>query len=307
MPAVDYVFPTHTKQLYRWVAKQREQWKLAQSNDPKAQITPSQIQQLVQIGLGTSIGPTNPRWEALFAELKKFKQEHGHLRVPSMEKEFAALYKVLGSTLGASAKLWSVLLTLFSNLVFFLNTLQWVIRQRQDWRKVLNGDTSTGCLDTEQIERLIDIGLGNASGPFDFNSEIKAQEWNDKYNLLVEFHKEHQHAEVIDRKEPDQYSSLAAWISKFREVSFLRFLLQTAANPCPFSLATFSETQRASYQNRQSIAATGEKKDKKGGVMTDDQFKKLKALGMRMEVIKQPDFDTRFAQRKYCHYLNVSY
>jgi hypothetical protein len=96
--------------------------------------------------------------------------------------------------------------------------------------------------------------------------------------------------EVIDRKEPDQYSALAAWISKFREVIFYRFLLQTVANPCPFSLATFSETQRASYQNRQSIAATGEKKDKKGGVMTDDQFKKLKALGMRMEVHNTTDF-----------------
>jgi hypothetical protein len=33
--------------------------------------------------------------------------------------------------------------------------------------------------------------------------------------------------------------------------------------------------------------------------MTDEELNKLKALGLRLEVLKQPDFDTRFAQRTW--------
>jgi hypothetical protein len=47
------------------------------------------------------------------------------------------------------------------------------------------------------------------------------------------------------------------------------------------------------------VALTGEKKDKmSNGCMTDEQLQKLKSLGVRLEVFKQPDFATRFAQRK---------
>jgi hypothetical protein len=45
------------------------------------------------------------------------------------------------------------------------------------------------------------------------------------------------------------------------------------------------------------VALTGEKKFKLG-CMTDEQLQKLKALGVRLEIFKQPDFDTRFTQRK---------
>jgi hypothetical protein len=87
--------PTADKQLHSWILKQREQWKLAQANDQFAQITSSQIQKLAWVGLGnTMFGPINARWDEMFLQLAKFKEEHGHLRVPSMEKDFASLYKV---------------------------------------------------------------------------------------------------------------------------------------------------------------------------------------------------------------------
>jgi hypothetical protein len=87
--------PTSDKPLHSWILKQREQWRLSRANDLHAQISPSQIQQLVEVGLGnTAFGPINPRWEEMFVQLVKFKEEHGHLRVPSMDKKFASLYQV---------------------------------------------------------------------------------------------------------------------------------------------------------------------------------------------------------------------
>jgi hypothetical protein len=59
---------------------------------------------------------------------------------------------------------------------------------------------------------LIGLGMGNALGPFDFNSENRQNEWNKCYQLLISYVEEHGNADVIERKERDQHYSLAQWI-----------------------------------------------------------------------------------------------
>ena len=82
----------------------------------------------------------------------------------------------------------------------------------------MNGDDISSLL-PEQIQRLIDLGMGNAhQGPFDFNSEVRNNEWEAKFQLLVAYKNEHGTVEVIRRKERDQQSVLAGWLGEFRQL-----------------------------------------------------------------------------------------
>jgi Helicase associated domain len=88
-------------------------------------------------------------WDEFFGELQDFKRVHGHVHVTIYHKEHASM--------------------------FF-----WLTNQRDQWKKrlkqlqgqpIVKGDPRCTVSD-EQIQRMIDIGLGDEEGPTDFRKVV---------------------------------------------------------------------------------------------------------------------------------------
>jgi hypothetical protein len=101
---------------------------------------------------------------------------------------------------------------------FFL-LWQWLCRQKQEWRKAVNGEKNA--ILPEQIQRLIDLGLGDTKGPSAFHDERRKEDWENSFQLLVKYKEDHDgDLSMIKRKEKDEYHSLAGWVGEFRIAHF---------------------------------------------------------------------------------------
>jgi hypothetical protein len=136
-----------------------------------------------------------------------------------------------------------LLLTLLSIFAF---ALQWLGRQKQEWRKAVNGEKCA--LLPDQVQRLIELGLGNARGPTDMNTAARKQDWENSFQLLVKYKEDHDgDLSMIKRKERDEYHSLAGWVGKFRNVLFFCFCFLTSnSSPCTAFFETFSQKRKES-------------------------------------------------------------
>jgi Helicase associated domain len=126
--------------------------------------------------------------------------------------------------------------------------------QKRQWRNKLNGKEGKVPVAQieKQIQKLIEIGVGDSNGPFAFARDKKPTSWLARWNELVQFKKIHGHCDV-SRKRHSDHLELAGWC----------------------------QTQRERFKNRQHMAETGDTIKGSPRCLSDDQLNKLVALGFR--------------------------
>jgi Helicase associated domain len=130
--------------LYRWICKQKLHWtKFLRGDYASSKLTPEKIQKLIDVGLGTSQGPTSNKkelddraWEENFANLVKYKNEHGHTDLTKRKQQDDEIQKLAS----------------------------WVETQRSNFNRrqhrAATGVKKRGaCMTDAQLERLCSIGF----------------------------------------------------------------------------------------------------------------------------------------------------
>jgi Helicase associated domain len=156
-------------------------------------------------------------WDMHYSSLLAFREEKGHTNVPGKNPAFSTLYN-------------------------------WLTIQRQEWRKVVRGESSS--LNEVHIQKLTDAGLGSKEGPTNPKVQNETMAWERSKNELIEFKEIHGHVNVSEHTHGENYKKLAGWVRQ----------------------------QKINYQNMQHIAATGKKKDMQGGIMTKTQLEQLEDI-----------------------------
>lgn len=143
-------------------------------------ITQERINKLDSIGFEWRVhGDDSTSWKDKFALLRSFQREHGHCIVPHN-------YVTAGS----------------------VNLGLWVANQRM-FKKKFDKGLSSCCITQARIDKLISIG-------FEWTIRGDDKSWNDKFELLRAFQREHGHCNV-----PRNYSTagsvnLGFWVSHQR-------------------------------------------------------------------------------------------
>jgi Helicase associated domain len=131
--------------LYAWIARQKIEWNKFKRGEASA-LNLEKIQQLIDVGLGTSQGPKNCKreqdeksWDEYFERLVKFRNEHGNmdlLKKGSKKTESAELHK----------------------LATWMDTQRGNFKRRQH-RAATGEKKKGGCMTDAQLERLCSIGF----------------------------------------------------------------------------------------------------------------------------------------------------
>jgi phage-related protein len=130
-------------------------------------------------GIGFDWSVITVDWDERLEQLKAFQKEHGHSRVPLQKEKVSATYQLA----------------------------MWVSKQRSQYTLLHQGKKSQ--MKAERIQKLNDIG---------FDWSVTAVDWDERFEQLKAFQKEHGHCRVPGRY--DQNSAThqpAVWVSKQRE------------------------------------------------------------------------------------------
>uniref|UniRef100_A0A6U6FZT4 Helicase-associated domain-containing protein n=1 Tax=Odontella aurita TaxID=265563 RepID=A0A6U6FZT4_9STRA len=195
--------------LYKWCAHQRREY-MKFENGERTVLTKERVDRLDSMGFiftnlreakkrifGESSGTTRvpsqgrqdklkEKWEAMFLELEKFKEQYGHCFVPSAEAE---QYDLLPNTYPFDPKL-----------------SRWAYTQRRYGMDKKKDKKSP--LTDERMERLAQLGfvfesLPAAKREFKMGDAPNSdQKWEDYFELLHKFKDSHGHCDV-SRKEPE--------------------------------------------------------------------------------------------------------
>ncbi|WP_257616748.1 DEAD/DEAH box helicase [Chlamydia suis] len=144
-------------QLALWVSDRRKKFK-------KGKLAEDRIERLEELGFVWDV--TEEAWEENFLELQRFREEHGHCKVPKRYPQ--------NPSLGV-----------------------WVIRQRHDF--------SREDLSEDKIERLEELG---------FVWDVAEEAWEKNFLELQRFREEHGHCKVPNRY--PQNPQLAVWVGTQR-------------------------------------------------------------------------------------------
>jgi hypothetical protein len=160
-----------TRTLALWVSKQR-----LQSTRLLPYKKEERAQKLNDIGFEWSLLAYKDEWDERFEQLKAFQKEHGHCRVPGrIEKDSATKPLAL-----------------------------WVSKQRFQSTRLLPYKKE------ERAQKLNDIG-------FEWSLPAYKDEWDDRFEQLKDFQKEHGHCRVPVRRDKDSATKpLALWVSRQR-------------------------------------------------------------------------------------------
>ncbi len=154
--------------LGRWVCQLRKD---------KERLEPERIQQLEQIGFNWD--PINTAWESKFAELLRFKEQHGHCVVPQKDPQ----YRKLGIWVGEQRRAMAP--------------------KRPEFEK--SNKKRRTLLESDKVKRLEEIG-------FEWNPG--ANMWERRLAELAEFKKDHGHCNVPQRWQEN--IALAKWVRNQR-------------------------------------------------------------------------------------------
>eukprot|EP00526_Cylindrotheca_closterium_P003732 CAMPEP_0113639520 /NCGR_PEP_ID=MMETSP0017_2-20120614/20731_1 /TAXON_ID=2856 /ORGANISM="Cylindrotheca closterium" /LENGTH=1249 /DNA_ID=CAMNT_0000550735 /DNA_START=34 /DNA_END=3783 /DNA_ORIENTATION=- /assembly_acc=CAM_ASM_000147 len=181
------------KPLHNWMSANQHHFHKLQKGEMSGRLTSERISQLRSIGfdfngkldgvngkLGVGEQGRSPhdhdRWNQRVNELRKFKEQHGHFRVPANVEA----YKPLNN---------------------------WVSANQYHFHKLQKGETS-GRLTKQRMSQLYAIG-------FDFNGKLDGlgcdDRWNQRVNELRKFKEQHGHFKVPANVEA--YKPLNYWMS----------------------------------------------------------------------------------------------
>lgn len=162
--------------LYKWMCQQRLEYKKLRK-DLGSKMTASRLQKLHDIGFTFNTRSTYLRWEDRMEQLRQYKQEHGHLRIPVVDPDLG----------------------------------EFVARQRVEHAKYCNGKPSH--LTEERIRDLTQLGFIFQVGKRRVaESKIVRKTWDERFDELVAFKEQHGHTLV-----PQNTSSLGEWVHKQRK------------------------------------------------------------------------------------------
>mmetsp|Transcript_6694 Transcript_6694/g.9453 ORF Transcript_6694/g.9453 Transcript_6694/m.9453 type:complete len:614 (-) Transcript_6694:117-1958(-) len=248
-----------------WVAKQRQTYKLWQTGKPSA-MTSERVTGLTDLGFSfESQAPKTP-WRVRFAELKDYKEETGHTRVPVRGKKgngdtsASTTYSQLGKWVehqrtqyklrveGKQSAMTPERIGQLEGIGF-----EWIIPRApraggtpqkrsaddDDGDGNSNADGSTGTDTTPNTPRLKKARPGERS--------IQTKKWNEKWEELKVYQQQHGHCRVAAGK-GKSYSKLGKWV----------------------------EHQRTQYRLMQ---------ENKASSMTNERIQRLKDLGFEFAVI----------------------
>lgn len=178
------------KQLGGWVSRQRHQYKIGRLKEDR-------IEKLNAVGFVWSFGKEkswkkgrktklyDQRWERMYKQLLKFKEENGHIHVKRHLVEVEGKEYNLG---------W------------------WVCQQKMHLRAGTGGFTLT----RDRKKRLAELGI---HATFDRNKDsIWQKAWDGMFDLLVEFKREHGHIRVprVKSTPVKKWQGLSKWV-KFQQ------------------------------------------------------------------------------------------
>ena len=170
----------HTPLSY-WVTKQHAEYqKIKEANNSNtdgssvvsSKLTLSRLQRLVDLGFVFRHLTKTFTWDERMEQLRKYKEEHGHVRVPKSHSELGV----------------------------FVN------RQRYEWSKWQDGRPST--MTEERIRDLQNLNFVFCAGRKMAHVDYKNKKtWDERYDDLLRFKEEHGHAVV-----PQSYPGLGEWV-----------------------------------------------------------------------------------------------
>lgn len=141
-------------------------------------MTARKLQQLNDIGFSFNPRSRYHKWEERMQQLRQFKQENGHLRVPVTNPELG----------------------------------EFVARQRMEYAKYTDGDTSV-CMDKERAQELADLGFVFQAGKRRALDQRKPRKtWDERFDELMQFKDTHRHTLV-----PQSSMGLGEWVHKQRK------------------------------------------------------------------------------------------
>ncbi|MCY2996009.1 MAG: Helicase associated domain protein [Planctomycetota bacterium] len=161
-------------ELGRWVNSQRFQ-------RLKGRLGPDRISRLEAIGFEWAA--TDAAWEAMFDELKRFRVEFGHCRVPANWEKNPELGK-------------------------------WVARHRQIWRGIQEGEHTPRAATERRLARLEEFGIQFVSWTASWDEDLRALHWDENLRALQEYRQRFGHCAV-----PANWSenpNLARWVAAQR-------------------------------------------------------------------------------------------
>eukprot|EP00526_Cylindrotheca_closterium_P002446 CAMPEP_0113628182 /NCGR_PEP_ID=MMETSP0017_2-20120614/14602_1 /TAXON_ID=2856 /ORGANISM="Cylindrotheca closterium" /LENGTH=919 /DNA_ID=CAMNT_0000538477 /DNA_START=80 /DNA_END=2839 /DNA_ORIENTATION=+ /assembly_acc=CAM_ASM_000147 len=186
------------KPLLHWVTNNQCYYKKLQKGEICGRLTSERISQLKAIGFHFSeradgenwveqTGPDrdNIRWNKRVEELQKFKEEHGHFKVPANVEAYKALYF-------------------------------WVRNNQEHYKKLQIGEKSNR-LTSERTSQLKAIGFDFTERPSN-NKHLKP--WNERLQELKDFKDAHGHFNVPGNVE--EYKALFSWL-KNNQFAYKKF------------------------------------------------------------------------------------
>jgi len=163
--------------LHKWVVFQRNEYKKLKLGTPN-RLSAVRLQKLTDLGFNFS--PRNPyvKWEKRVEQLKAWKQQHGHLRIPVTDPELG----------------------------------EFVARQRVDYQKYLEGKETLGmnaerAQDLESLDFVFQVGKRRP-----MVTRAPAKKWEERFDELKEYKKIHGHTLV-----PQASTGLGDWVHKQRQ------------------------------------------------------------------------------------------
>lgn len=173
---------TDNQFLYKWVCQQRLEYKkLRQEHGNK--MTASRLQKLNDIGFVFNPRSAYLRWEERMDQLRAFKIQHGHLRVPVTDPEIG----------------------------------EFVARQRVEYAKFNDGKpcnmTEQRARDLTELGFIFQVGKRRVS-----DAKIIRRSWDERFNELMQFKEIHGHTLV-----PQNNSALGEWVSLLDNFPYCNF------------------------------------------------------------------------------------
>eukprot|EP00526_Cylindrotheca_closterium_P002845 CAMPEP_0113656942 /NCGR_PEP_ID=MMETSP0017_2-20120614/30733_1 /TAXON_ID=2856 /ORGANISM="Cylindrotheca closterium" /LENGTH=982 /DNA_ID=CAMNT_0000570739 /DNA_START=80 /DNA_END=3028 /DNA_ORIENTATION=- /assembly_acc=CAM_ASM_000147 len=173
--------------LLHWVKNNQHHYNMLEKGEKSSRLTSERISQLAAIGFDfnercskhSGSGPhlDNVRWNQMVQELQKFKEEHGHFKVPADVEAYKTLYS-------------------------------WVTNNQSHYNRLQKGEKSPR-LTSERISQLTAIG-------FHFNEQSSGSRhddvrWNQRVQELRKFKEKHGHFNIPSNTEA--YKALFFWMS----------------------------------------------------------------------------------------------
>lgn len=167
--------------LKEWVESQRKRY----NHGYMKRNAPEQIKKLESIGMIWNV--MDNQWNKMYELAKKYYDTYKNLNVP---QGFLTLDGISFDSNG-------------------LNLSTWILHQRQDYKRIINGKSQ---LEDKKIQLLDKIGM---------IWYALEDAWNETYNKACEYYQKFNNLEVLIRKEsngkPNEYYELGKWISRQRQ------------------------------------------------------------------------------------------